>query len=75
MTRLKQQYEADGFFGIGILNSESEENIGTLWRSAHILGAAFIFTIDKRYKKQSTDVTRSWTKIPLYHYENFEEFI
>jgi tRNA G18 (ribose-2'-O)-methylase SpoU len=75
MTRLKQQYEADCFFGIGILNSESEENIGTLWRSAHILGAAFIFTIDKRYKKQSTDVTRSWTKIPLYHYENFEEFI
>ena len=74
MTRLKQQYETDGFFGIGILNSESEENVGTLWRSAYILGASFIFTIAKRYKKQSTDVTRSWTKIPLYNYESFDEF-
>lgn len=30
MPQLKQQYETEGFFGIGILNSESEDNIGTL---------------------------------------------
>lgn len=74
MSQLKQQYEAEGFFGVGILNSESESNIGTLWRSAYILGASFVFTIDQKYRKQSTDVTRAWTKIPLYHYATFEDF-
>ncbi|HFD12913.1 MAG TPA: TrmH family RNA methyltransferase [Crenotrichaceae bacterium] len=74
MARLKQQYETDGYFGIGILNTNSAFNIGTLWRSAYIFGASFIFTIDKKYKKQASDVTRAWTKIPLYHYETFSEF-
>jgi len=68
MTRLKQSYESEGFFGIGIVNNIHELNIGTLWRSAFILGASFIFTIDKKYTPQSTDVTKAWTKIPLYHY-------
>ena len=64
----------NGYFGIGILNSKRETNIGTLWRSAFILGASFIFTIGKRYKKQASDVYKSWTKIPLFHYKTFEEF-
>ena len=29
MSRLKQSYASEGFFGIGILNPELEENIGT----------------------------------------------
>lgn len=74
MARLKQQYESDGFFGIGIHNSQEEFNIGTLWRSAYIFGASFIFTIDKKYKKQASDVTCAWTKIPLYNYPTFEAF-
>ena len=74
MSRLKQQYETDGFFGIGILSPQLDENVGTLWRTAFILGAAFIFTIKKPYKKQSSDVTCSWSKIPLYHYDTFEVF-
>ena len=74
MARLKQQYESDGFFGIGVLHSQEEFNIGTLWRSAYIMGASFIFTIDKKYKKQASDVTRAWTRIPLYNYATFTEF-
>ena len=74
MSRLSQQYATDGFYGIGVLNSEAETNIGTLWRSAFILGAAFIFTIGSKYEKQSSDVTRAWTKIPLFHYAHFDEF-
>lgn len=35
-----------GYFGIGIYNGKNTANIGTLWRSAAILGANFIFTID-----------------------------
>ncbi len=33
-----------GFFGIGIQNGKTPENLGVLWRSAQNLGASFIFT-------------------------------
>ena len=52
-----------GYFGIGIQNAKTDENIGTLWRSAFIMGASFIFTIGKRYKKQATDTPKSWKNI------------
>lgn len=73
MSRIKQSYESFGFYGIGIMNNTDELNIGSLWRSAYILGASFIFTVDKKYKQQSTDVTNAWSKIPLYHYDNIEQ--
>ncbi len=64
----------NGFFGIGVMNIQKEENLGTLWRSACILGASFIFTIDHRYRHQASDVQRTWTKIPLYQYRDFDHF-
>lgn len=73
MSRTKKITDDDGFYGIGILANNNADNIGTLWRSAYILGASFIFTIDKKYKKQGSDITRAWSKIPLYHYETFED--
>lgn len=66
--------EHRGFFGIGIQNTKTEQNIGTLWRSASILGASFIFTIGRRYKKQASDTMASWKHIPLYNYETLDEF-
>ena len=33
------------FFGIGIQNGKTPENLGVLWRSAQNLGASYIFTI------------------------------
>ena len=74
MARVKEIKTDYGFFGIGILNNVNELNIGTLWRSAYVLGASFIFTIDRKYKTQSSDVSAAWTKIPLYHYETFTDF-
>ena len=49
-------------------------NVGTLWRSASIMGANFLFTIGKKYKKQSTDTLKSWKHIPLFNYETLEQF-
>ena len=63
-----------GYFGIGIELVKNDVNIGTLYRTAHIFEAAFIFTIGKRYKKQASDTTKSFRHIPLYHYNNFDEF-
>lgn len=75
MSRLKQTYADEGFFGVGILHPELDENIGTLWRSAFIMGASFIFTISTRkFKKQSSDVTQTWNKIPLYLHQDFDQF-
>lgn len=75
MSRLKQTYAAEGFFGIGILHPEIDENIGTLWRSAYIMGASFIFMIGmNKFQKQSSDVTHSWNKIPLYMHKDFDAF-
>ncbi len=63
-----------GYFGIGIENTKTEANVGTLWRSAHLLGASFIFTIGKRYKMQASDTTKAWKSIPLYSYASFDDF-
>lgn len=63
-----------GYFEIGIVNGKSPMNLGTLWRSAYQLGAAGIFTIGKRYSRESSDTYQSWRHIPLRCYQDFEEF-
>jgi tRNA G18 (ribose-2'-O)-methylase SpoU len=64
---------SSGFVGIGIENGKTIPNLGTLWRSAEILGASFIFTAGRRYKKQSSDVLKSWRRLPLYDYRDFAD--
>lgn len=62
-----------GYFGIGIENTKTKVNVGTLWRSANLFGASFVFTIGRRYAKQSSDTMKTERHIPLYHYEDFEQ--
>lgn len=63
-----------GYFGIGIYHTKKSENIGTLWRSAYQLGAAFIFTIGRRYSKQHSDTTAAYRHIPLFAYDTWQQF-
>ena len=63
------------FFEIGIFQPRSDENIGTLWRSAWQLGAAGIFTIGKKQRKQTSDVLYVSYKIPFRQYETIEDFL
>lgn len=60
--------------GIGILYPQHDENMGTLWRSALIFGVDFIFTIGKKFIKQTSDVYESYKSIPCFYYRNFEDF-
>ena len=62
------------FFGIGIQNGKTPENLGVLWRSAQNLGASFIFTIGNRYAKQACDTHNAVKSMPYFHYETFEAF-
>lgn len=64
-----------GYCAIGVFRGKTHHNIGTLWRSAFILGASYIFTVDSKYKKQSSDVVRAWSRIPLFHYSDFDELL
>lgn len=63
-----------GYFGIGIEYPRTAANIGTLWRSAHIMNADFMFVIGQCYKSVRTDTLKSWKHVPLFEYENFESF-
>lgn len=63
-----------GYYGIGIYQPKNEVNIGTLWRSAYILNASFLFTVGRRYKPQSSDTMKAHRHIPTYHYPTFNTF-
>ncbi|MCT4562384.1 MAG: RNA methyltransferase [Crocinitomicaceae bacterium] len=65
----------DGYYAIGVYRGRTEHNIGTLWRSAYILGASYIFTVEGRYKKQTSDVVRAWSRIPLFHYKEMDDLL
>ena len=57
-----------GYFGIGTFHAKREENVGTLLRSAQAFGAAFVFTIGRRYQRQSSDTVDASSHVPLYHF-------
>lgn len=62
-----------GYFGIGIENTKTPANLGTLWRSANLFGASFIFTIGKRYTKQVSDTMKTERHIPLFNFADFDQ--
>ncbi len=73
MSSNKNKYPHTAFYGIGIMHGTNAVNIGTLWRHAYIMGASFIFTVDRKYKKQSADVVVTPSRIPLYHYRDIDD--
>ena len=62
------------YFGIGIQNGKTPENLGVLWRSAQNMGASFIFTIGNRYAKQACDTHNAVKAMPYFHYDTFDDF-
>ena len=62
------------FFGIGIQNGKTPENLGVLWRTAQNMGASFIFTIGNRYAIQACDTQNAVKSLPYFHYKTFKNF-
>jgi len=62
-----------GFFGIGIEHTKTHQNVGTLWRTAHLLGASFVFTVGRRYKQQATDTFKTTRHVPCWHFETLDQ--
>jgi tRNA G18 (ribose-2'-O)-methylase SpoU len=63
---------ARGYFEIGVYHPKTRTNVGTLWRSAFQLGAAGVFVIGRRYKKQASDTVKTPRHIPLREYDSFD---
>jgi tRNA G18 (ribose-2'-O)-methylase SpoU len=63
-----------GYFGIGVYCPKSEINYGTLFRSANVFGASFVFLIGRRFKKLPSDTLRTERHIPLTEYRDFGDF-
>jgi tRNA G18 (ribose-2'-O)-methylase SpoU len=57
-----------GFYAIGIYHPKSEVNVGTLWRSAMIFGASFIFTVGNRYRRQASDTPNVPNQLPYFSF-------
>jgi tRNA G18 (ribose-2'-O)-methylase SpoU len=64
-----------GYFGIGIVNGKTEKNIGTLWRTATLYGAGYIFTVGARYKKQASDTPNTPMHTPLFEFADFDDLL
>lgn len=62
-----------GFFAIGVSHAKTEENIGTLLRSASLYGAAFVFTVGHRYRRQVTDTPKTPRHTPLFHFADIDD--
>jgi len=64
------------YFAIGIESPKTGQNVGSLWRAATIYGAAFIFTVGRRYKKSAhcgiADTCNTPKHTPLLHFDTIE---
>jgi tRNA G18 (ribose-2'-O)-methylase SpoU len=72
---MKRLSRPRGFWGIGIYQPKNETNVGTLFRSAMSYGAAFVFTVGRRYRTQATDTTKTPKHIPLYAYDTIDDLV
>lgn len=62
-----------GYFGIAVEHGKCAANLGSLWRSADLFGAAFIATIGRRYQRQSSDTMKTWRNTPLWNFDSLDE--
>jgi tRNA G18 (ribose-2'-O)-methylase SpoU len=64
-----------GYFAIGVYHPKTEVNVGSLYRTAHLYGAAFVFTVGHRYRPQASDTMRTPQHKPLFHYSDINDLI
>ena len=53
---------------------KTHHNYGTLFRTAQIMEADFIFLIGSKFKPQASDTMKSWRHMPLFQYKDFKDF-
>lgn len=66
---------ARGYFAVGIHRPKRDVNVGGLWRSATLYGAAFVFTVGARYDRQAADTPKTPLHTPLHHYADVDDLV
>jgi tRNA G18 (ribose-2'-O)-methylase SpoU len=64
-----------GYFAIGVYHPKTEVNIGTLYRTAYLYKAAFVFTVGHRYRIQASDTPKATLHIPLFHFDTIDDLV
>ena len=64
-----------GYFAVGIHGCKTESNVGSLWRSATLYGAAFVFTVGHRYRPQASDTPRTPLHTPLFQFASVDDLV
>jgi tRNA G18 (ribose-2'-O)-methylase SpoU len=64
-----------GYFAVGIYGNKTPANLGTLWRTASLYEAAFVFTVRKRYTRQCSDTPNTPKHKPLFHFDDIDDLI
>lgn len=64
-----------GYFAVGVYHPKTEANIGSLYRTAHLYGAAFVFTVGHRYQRQATDTPKTPLHTPLFHFATVDDLV
>jgi tRNA G18 (ribose-2'-O)-methylase SpoU len=69
--RTEERQDMHGFFGIGVEGVGNPANVGSLFRSAHAFGAAFVFTVAADYTRRrgrAADTSDSPADLPFYDF-------
>jgi tRNA G18 (ribose-2'-O)-methylase SpoU len=56
-----------------VFHPKREQNIGGLWRSAGLFGAAMVFTVGRRYQRQASDTMNVPGNVPLLHFADVDD--
>lgn len=62
-----------GYFGVGVWHPKTEVNVGTLMRTARCFGAAFAFTVGRRYSRQASDTPDVARHVPLFNFSTVDD--
>src|SRR5260370_7238251 len=66
-----------GYFGVGVEGISKAMNVGTLFRTAHAFGAAFVFTLNAQYDSREgflSDTSATRRSVPTYNFADREAF-
>lgn len=64
-----------GFCAVGVDRPKKAVNVGTLWRSAALLDASYLFTVGRRYQPQRSDTRKEWRHCPLIHFADVDDLV
>lgn len=64
-----------GYFGVACYRPKTGANVGSLWRSATLFGAAFLATVGRRYVRQASDTEKAANHTPLLHFADLDDLI